>query len=250
MKAIVVDIHNHILPGIDDGPQTEAEAIELAKNASANGITHIIATPHHRNGIYNNNALNIQYLVNKLNHQLTSQGVPITILEGMEIRLYENLLNELTDSLVSLAGSKKYMLIELPKNHIPHYTATIFFEMQLRGYIPIIAHAERNTVIRSDPSQLFEFVNRGALVQVNASSITGANGRALRKFALKLCKDHLVHFIASDAHHLTKRPFLLSFAYAYLQRKLSPDYVDYVKTNAQHVLNGTEFHILPPIQPK
>ena len=245
---IVVDIHNHILPGVDDGPQTEDEAIELAKNAAANGITHIIATPHHRNGVYNNKALNIQYLVRNLNEQLTSQGIPITIVEGMEIRLHEDLLSELTDSLVSLAGSKKYLLIELPKNHIPHFTATIFFEMQLRGYIPIIAHPERNTVIRNDPSQLFDLVNQGALAQVNASSIIGAKGRALRKFTLKLCKNHLVHFIASDAHHLTKRPFLLPSAYAYLERKLSPDYVDYVKQNAQHILNGTEFHILPPIQ--
>lgn len=249
MATIVIDIHNHILPGIDDGPQTEDEALELAKQAAANGITHIIATPHHQNGIYNNNASNIQYLVHQLNQHLTSRSIPITILEGMEIRLHENLLSELPDSLLSLAGSKKYMLIELPKNHIPHFTATIFFEMQLRGYIPIIAHPERNTVIRNDPNQLFELVNRGALVQVNASSIIGGRGRDLRKFSLQLCKNHLVHFIASDAHHITKRPFLLPAAYAYLQRKLSPDYVDYVKQNAQHVLNGTEFHILPPIQP-
>ena len=250
MAIIIIDIHNHILPGIDDGPLTEDEAIELAKDAVGNGITHIIATPHHRNGKYNNNLPNIQYLVNKLNQQLTSKGIPITILEGMEIRLHEDLLDELTDGLVSLAGSKKYMLIELPKNHIPHFTATIFFEMQLRGYIPIIAHPERNIIFRSDPSQLFELVNRGALVQVNASSITGAHGGDLRRFALKLCKNHLVHFIASDAHHLKKRPFLLQSAYARLQRKVSPDYVDYVKQNARHVLNGTEFHILPPIQLK
>ncbi|WP_203248021.1 tyrosine-protein phosphatase [Sporosarcina beigongshangi] len=250
MATIVIDIHNHILPGIDDGPQTEDEAIELVKNAAAVGITHIIATPHHRNGKFNNNTSNIQYLVNKLNQQLSSQGIPVTILEGMEIQLYENLLNELTDSLLPLAGSKKYMLIELPKNHIPHFTAPIFFEMQLRGYIPIIAHPERNSIIRSDPGQLFELVNRGALVQVNASSITGANGRAKRKFALKLCKNHLVHFIASDAHHYKKRPFLLQSAYARLQRKMSPDFVEYVKQNAQHVLSGTEFHSLPPIHPK
>lgn len=248
MEIILVDIHNHILPGIDDGPINDEETLQLVKNAAENGITHIIATPHHRNGTFNNNAPSIKYLVNKLNTYLKSKNIPITIFAGMEIHLHDDLLNDINSNLLSLADRKKYMLIELPTNHLPQFTSSTFFEMQLRGYIPIIAHPERNTIIRQDPNRLFELVNSGALVQLNSSSITGIHGRSLQKFTLKLCKHNLVHFIASDAHSLQKRPFLLKSAFKYIQNKMSTDYADFLKGNAVHVLNGTEFHTPPPVK--
>jgi len=248
VEIILVDMHNHILPGINDGPINDEETIQLVKNAAKNGITHIIATPHHRYGTFNNKAPSIKCLVNKLNLQLKSNDIPITVFAGMEIRLHENLLNDINSNLLSLADSKKYMLIELPTNHLPQFTSSTFFEMQLRGYIPIIAHPERNTIIRQDPNRLFEFVNSGALVQLNSSSITGVHGRSLQKYALKLCKHNLVHFIASDAHSLLKRPFLLKSAFKYIQRKMSLEYVDFLKENAEHVLSGTEFHTPSPFK--
>lgn len=248
VKLIIVDIHNHVLPGLDDGPTNVEEAIELAGNAVANGITHLIATPHHGNGNFNNNGPTIKYLVNKLNEHLKRAQMPITILEGMQVHLTERLLSGIPENLVTLAGSGKYLLIELPENEIPHYTAEVFFKMQLQGYIPIISHPERHTAIRKDPNRLFELVKWGAFVQINASSLKGGNGRGLQKFTLKLCKHRLVHFMASDAHNPTQKPFLLPSAYIYMQRKTSLKFVDYLKKNAEHVLKGTEFHPLPPIR--
>ena len=247
---MLVDIHNHILPGLDDGPIDEEFALWLARNAAENGITHIIATPHHQNGKYMNKKTVVQECVEYFNQQLIIHDIPITILPGMEIHMFDNILEEIDGNLLTLADSKKYLLVELPNSHIPHFTKDILYELQLKGYIPIIAHAERNTEFRSNPDKIFEIIKNGGLMQVTASSILGVNGKKLQKHSLKMCKNKLVHFIASDAHHHKNRPFLLSNAYKYLTKNVSSDLVSYFQENSKHVVLGTEFHPMPPIKIK
>ena len=247
---LLVDVHNHILPGLDDGPLDEELALSLARNAVDNGITHNIATPHHQNGKYLNHKTVVQECVKYFNQKLIFHDIPIKVLPGMEIHMFDNILQEIEENLLTLADSKKYLLIELPNSHIPHFTKEIFYELQLKGYIPIIAHAERNIEFRSNPDKMFEIIKKGALMQVTASSILGLNGRKLQKHSLKMCKNKLVHFIASDAHHHEKRPFLLSDAYKYLNANVSRQLVSYFHENSKHVILGTEFHPLSPIKIK
>lgn len=243
---MLVDLHNHVLPGVDDGPSTELEAILLIQNAVKNGVTHIVTTPHHRNGRYIQDVKEIKNSINILNSLVKEREIPVTILPGMEVHLHGEFMEELESEILTLADSQKYVLIELPTQLIPQFTDSIFYELQLKGYIPVIAHAEKNVEIRRHPKKLVELVNKGALVQVTAGSVTGANGKDLQKFALKLCQHQIVHFIASDAHTIHKRPFLIQEAYHVIQQKLGKEFVEYLQRNAIEVINGVEFETFPP----
>ena len=243
---MIVDLHNHVLPGVDDGPSTELEAILLIQNAAKNGVTHIVATPHHRNGQFNQDINEIKNSIHIMNLLLQDRGIPVTILPGMEVHLHGEIMEDLEKGMLTLADSHKYVLIEFPTQQIPQFTEAVFYELQLKGYIPIIAHAERNGEIRRHPKKLVELVNKGALVQVTAGSVTGANGKDLQKFALKLCHHQLVHFIASDAHDFKNRPFLIQQAFLVIQQKFGKEFVKYYQKNAIYVLDGVEFETFPP----
>lgn len=243
---MLVDIHNHVLPGVDDGPSSELEAILLIQNAAKNGVTHIVATPHHRNGRFDQDSNEIKNSIHILNLLIQEREIPVTILPGMEVHLHGELMQELESEILTLADSHKYVLIEFPIHHIPQFTESIFYELQLKGYIPVIAHAEKNTEIRRHPKKLIDLVTKGALVQVTAGSVTGANGKDLQRFALKLCQHQMVHFIGSDAHNIQKRPFLIQQAYHVIQQKLGKELVTYFQRNALHVLDGVEFETFPP----
>ncbi|PAQ16069.1 hypothetical protein CD798_03250 [Bacillaceae bacterium SAOS 7] len=138
------------------------------------------------------------------------------------------------------------MLVELPYTHLPHYTGAIFYKMQLMNYIPIIAHPERNAEIKRKPNLLVDLVQKGALAQVTAASVSGMFGKESQKFSIKLIKHHLIHFIASDAHNTTNRSFQLKSAYNHIESYFSKDYLEYFKKNSVHVVKGTEFNSLTP----
>lgn len=243
---MLVDLHNHVLPGLDDGPTSELEAMLLIQNAAKNGVTHIVATPHHRNGLFNQDVNEIKNSIHLLNSMLQERKIPVTILPGMEVHLHGEFMEEFETEVLTLADSKKYILIEFPTHNIPQFTESILYELQLKGFVPIIAHAEKNMEIRRHPKKLLNLVNKGALVQVTASSVSGANGNELKKFALKLCKHQMVHFIASDAHDVKKRPFLIQQAYIVIQQKLGKEMVKYFQRNANNVVDGVEFVTFPP----
>ncbi|MDI2586534.1 tyrosine-protein phosphatase [Psychrobacillus sp. NEAU-3TGS] len=181
---MLVDIHNYILP-VDERPGNDEGAIRLAKQAVENGITHIIAAPHSMNKACSDFEPWIKHLVTNLNKKLIELNIPLTVLEGMEVQLKEGLLDDVEKQFLPLAGTNKYILIELPKNRIPAFTQKLFYEIQLKGYIPIIAHPEQNAEIVKNPAKLFELVNKGALVQVNAASMLGIHGRRIKRFVKK-----------------------------------------------------------------
>lgn len=244
---MLVDIHNHILPGLDDGPKSMEEAMLLATNAVDNGITHIIATPHHNNGRYTNSSTTVKEAVANLNEELLKKDIPLKILPGQEVHFYNSIVEDLENDLLTLANSGKYILIELPRNHFPALTFEILYNIQLRGYTPIIVHPEWNTVLRKDKQKIYDLVNKGSLIQITASTLLGQNGRNLKKYSIDLIKHNLVHFISSDAHHHAKRPFLLNDAYLYVRKKFNENQVTYFRENAKQVLLGTEFQPMFPI---
>lgn len=244
---MLVDIHNHILPGLDDGPESIEEAILLAKNAVANGVTHVIATPHHTNRKYVNPPLTVKQATKWLNAALLEQSIPLHISCGQEIYFHNDMLHDIEVNLLTLGGKGTYILLELPSNYFPAFIFDVLLELQFSGYIPIIVHPERCGFLKKDKQLGYELVRRGALFQVNASTIVGANGLSMKKFAKELIKHNLVHFIASDAHHYKNRPFLIKDAYKYIQTKFSAQYVTYFMHNAKHVLEGSHLQPIPPI---
>lgn len=246
---MIVDIHSHILPGLDDGAKSWQESIIMAKQAVDTGITHVIATPHHKNGTFVNDPINIRKRTVEINRVLNEQEIPLEVLPGMEYHLHRDVSSDLKNikqNMISLCEGNKYLLIELPYTHIPHFTEWIICQLQVMGYIPIIAHPERNAEIKKKPNRLFDLINHGALAQVTAASIVGLFGEKSQRFTLKLLEHHLVHFIASDAHHTVSRSFDLVSAYRYGEKYFSKEYMAYMADNAIHVINGTLFSIIPP----
>lgn len=245
----MVDIHNHILWGIDDGAKNPQDTLDMAKVAVASGITHVIATPHHYDGTYMNPASIVHSKVNEANDLLRKKKIDLVILPGMELHLNGEIgkdLDAVDKTLIPLGGASPYLLIELPYDHVPRYTEKMFFDIQLKGFIPIIAHPERNIEIRDNPNLLYELVKRGALSQVTAASIAGLFGDTLQKLAIKLIKNNLVHFIASDAHNIKKRGFSLREAYQWIDKNLDEDYTDYFMDNAAAFVEKQKVYIPDP----
>ncbi|WP_106498480.1 tyrosine-protein phosphatase [Lentibacillus sp. Marseille-P4043] len=214
----MIDIHCHILPGIDDGAKTTAESLAMAQAAVQQGIHTIIATPHHQNGKYNNRKADIITYVADLNEQLQEEDIPLTILPGQETRINGDMIEEIkTDVLVPLNGDTKYLFVEFPSGSVPRYAKQMLFDIQVAGYTPVIVHPERNRAISEHPSILYEFVRTGALTQVTAASLAGKFGKNIQKFSHQLVEANLTHFIASDAHNTTTRGFTMKEAYQELR---------------------------------
>lgn len=250
---MIVDIHNHILYGLDDGPKNPEETILLANQAVDSGITHVIATPHHKhlhkNHFYENEYREILKNVEKVNQLLKGQNIPLNVYPGIEFHLHNNIRDDIEHNLeqfLTLNNTGKYLLIELPCSYYPSFTQEVLSDLKRKGFLPILAHPERNKFLRKEPGTIYNMVQEGILVQVTAGSITGIYGRRLKHFSQHLLEHDMVHFVASDAHHHTRRKFELIAAYEWIEREYSLNYRKYLEENAIHTLNGTDFKIVKP----
>jgi protein-tyrosine phosphatase len=236
----MIDIHSHILPFMDDGAADWETALAMAQDAHKDGITTLIATPHHNNGQYVNAAPEIRQAVTMMNERLRQVGNPLLVLSGQEIRVYGDLLNDLEKGeLLSLAGSR-YILLEMPSSRIPRNMEEICHELIIQGYVPVIAHPERNAEVAANPSSLEKLIALGSVGQVTAQSVAGVFGKKLQKLSLELCRRNLVHMVASDAHDTGHRPFGLSEAYRTLGKEIGLEVCSYFQENAEKVIGNIE----------
>ncbi len=227
----MIDLHCHILPGLDDGPQTMEESIQMCRIAYQDGIRTIVATPHTLNGVYQNGKSTILSKVNELNDALNNSELrtpclrrnascrqanselPLRILPGSDVHLCETTLQQVDQGeAITIGDGGKYIMIEFPSQAIPYQAERVLFQLLGRGLIPIISHPERNLEIGKRPGRYYEIIKMGCLGQVTAMSLTGEFGPKVRQWAEKLLKSWLVHFIASDAHSGNGRPPILSAA--------------------------------------
>lgn len=234
----MIDTHCHILPGIDDGAESWEDSLEMARAAVSEGITTIIATPHHHDGRYMNNYLNVHKLVNIINDKLGKEEIPLVVLPGQEVRNYSRMIEDYEKGHTIGLNDSRYMLIEFPSSKVPSSFEDIFHELKLKGVVPIIAHPERNAEIASHPERLAELIEQGALAQVTAHSINGGFGTKVQRIALDLCCCNLVQIVASDAHGLRKRPFGLREAYTHLETSIGKDAVEEMKQRAAAIVNN------------
>lgn len=245
----MIDIHSHILPGIDDGAKNQAEMLEMAREAVEDGITAIIATPHHRNGSYNNPGEQVKNLVSIANQTFKIEGIPLTLHPGQEVRIYEDLLADLKrEELLYLGERSRYLLLELPSHSVPPRMEHLIYDLLLLGIRPIIPHPERNSAIREQPNLLYRMVKAGAASQVTAGSLTEAFGKSIQKFCHSLLDHNLVHLIASDAHHTGIRGPKLSAAYKELERLGGYSLARDLRENAEKILSGQELYIDEPVK--
>ncbi|WP_191566664.1 tyrosine-protein phosphatase [Metabacillus idriensis] len=242
----MIDIHSHILPKLDDGAGSFEEAVQIAKAAVEEGITKIIATPHHQNGTYINNKQFIIEKVDELNLLLNKENVSLVILPGQETRIHGDLLTELEKDLILPLNHTNYVFIELPSGHVPRYTEQMLFDIQMKGLTPIIVHPERNSEIIENPDLLYKLVSKGALTQITASSLTGHFGKNIKKFTLQLIESQLTHFLASDVHSLKNRPFRLANGYNVLNQEFGSDAVYLFKENAELLIKNLTVYKMDP----
>jgi protein-tyrosine phosphatase len=196
----VIDLHSHILPGLDDGSRTVADARALARRAAEDGVTAIAATPHVRSD-YPTQPDEMEQGVLQLREDFVEQGIHVDVLHGGEIDLGS--LGSLGDDHLrrfSLARSERYVLLEFPYSGWPSGLEETVYGLGLRGFRVVLAHPERNRHVHADPRRLSEAVRLGALVQLTAASVDGRIGRSSQKTADRLLELGLAHVLASDAH--------------------------------------------------
>lgn len=234
----MIDIHCHILPGIDDGAPHEQASLDMALQAVNEGITGIIATPHH-SGKYENPKASIMNYVSILNEVLNKEDIPLEIYPGQEPRISGELIeNYEKGEVLTLNNRNQYLLVELPFDHVPRYTGQLLYDIQVKGITPIIVHPERNREIQESPDWLYKFVKDGALTQVTASSITGHFGKHTKKFTLNLIDHNLTHFVASDAHNLTSRNFRMREAFEEITNEFGRETRYLFHENAELLIEG------------
>ncbi|ULL19408.1 tyrosine protein phosphatase [Paenibacillus sp. H1-7] len=242
----MIDIHSHILPGVDDGAEDMEETVLMAQAAVEEGIHTLIATPHHANGKYDNPMEKVERSVREVNRVLEQQNIPLTILPGQEIRLYSDLPEDLHQQVARTLHSSRYILIEFPSREIPKQTDELFHELRVMGLVPVIAHPERNMEIAQDPMKLQRIIQQGALSQVTTHSLNGLFGKSIQKLSLDMCKQHLVHFVSSDAHNMSHRAFGLRQAYAFIGNTLGDQQVRYYQANAARLIANEDISVLQP----
>ncbi|MCD9024052.1 tyrosine-protein phosphatase [Cohnella silvisoli] len=245
----MIDIHTHILPGVDDGAANWDDTLIMARAAVAEGITTIIATPHHANGYYNNRAVEVTEHTLRINEQLIAAGVPVVIRSGQEIRVHDDLLEAwYRGELLPLAGSN-YVLIEMPSSRIPKEMNELIHELHIMELVPIIAHPERNAEIVRHPERLAELIKAGAFAQVTTHSLLGGFGRQIEQVAWSLCRSGLIHIVSSDAHHLERRGFRMNEAYTAIRERMGEQWENYFLSNAICVADNKPFGNKPVAAP-
>ena len=242
----MIDIHTHILPGLDDGSSSVEDTIAMAKAAVSEGITAMVATPHHGNDYFDNEAASIQDAVGQMNRILQQHYIPLTIMPGQEARISSRFIDDFHAQRIQPLNQTCYILIEFPSQHIPDNIENIFHELHVKGKVPIIAHPERNREIIAHPDRLVTLCRMGALTQVTSHSINGRFGKKLQRFAIDLCRRQLVHFVASDVHNLTFRPFHLAQAYEVIEHYLDSDTSKQLQSNAEQLIQGATLSLPDP----
>ncbi len=201
----MIDIHSHLLPGIDDGPRTWEQSLALCQAMKDDGIRRAIATPHLIDGVYNNVRSRVEPLVVELNERLGAAGIDLEVLPGAEVDIASRHIIGNSAELPLLGGGKA-VLLEMPVAVIPHAMAEIIFAACSRGLVPVLAHPERNELVQDRPDLVLEWIDSGAALQIDGDSLLDVWGKRSRRCAETLITRGLCHAMASDAHSCEKRP--------------------------------------------
>ncbi|HDZ57872.1 MAG TPA: capsular biosynthesis protein [Pseudomonas xinjiangensis] len=205
----MIDLHCHMLPGIDDGPEDMQTSLEMARFAVEHGITHVVCTPHIHPGRYENSAASIQQACSKFATALKSAGIKLKVSSAAEVRFDSQIMTGVKDGSIPFLGEwegRKAILLEFPHGEIPFGAERMTRWLLKEGIMPVLAHPERNKGLMLTPSKLKPFIQQGCLLQLTAGSIAGAFGESAQRLAHHLLKQGVVSLIATDAHNIKYRP--------------------------------------------
>jgi len=247
----MIDIHVHILPCLDDGPQTMDESVAMASAAVSDQVTCLVATPH--GGVWGVELSQtlVENGVEELRKILQEKGIQLSVLPGIEVYVGPAIIDQIRAGTVFPLNRSRYMLIELPLHSYPSYTDQIIFQLQVNGFVPVLAHPERYRAVQNDIGVLCRMVERGVISQVTAGSIIGDFGRTVQRTAEIMLEHNLVHVIASDAHSSDIRAPLLSKAVERAAAMVGQGAaLDMVTTVPEAIINNQSPHLPEPLPVK
>ena len=224
----LIDIHCHILPKVDDGPDSVEESLKMLKDMKRQGIKHVIVTPHYRPEMFEPSMKRVIYSYRHLRDIAYDMGVSMSL--GCEYYRNEQIIDHMDNrKRPSMAGSR-YVLIEFSMNDLFPTVRNYVYELVTHGYQPIVAHVERYFCCQK-MEKIQELKDMGALIQVNAGSVLGEEGWKLKKFCLELMKKDLIDFIASDTHNTSDRKLNLKKCASYVTKKMGKQYAERIFFN-------------------
>src|SRR6201994_4664814 len=219
----MIDIHHHLLYGLDDGPSDIEISLAMAEMSMQNGVTHIVCPPHSSEHFKFDPALNLERL-QKIRERLSNR-IELTL--GCDFHLmYDNIEDAIAHPSKFSINGKNYLLVEFPDHSISPNMKDIFFRLGLAGLTSIITHPERNPILARHPEKMTEWLRSGCYIQITAASLTGRFGKVAQRVSHELLRRNWVHFLATDAHDLTSRPPMLRDAYLLVADKYGTETAD------------------------
>ena len=237
----LIDLHCHILPGVDDGSKDMQMSLDLARAAVDQGITNSLVTPHHMDGEYTNHKQDVIRKTDEFQRALDKEEIPLTVFASQEVHLTGELMDAIAqDDVLFMDETNRYLLLELPHSGIPEYTADMIFDLTTRGITPVIAHPERNHGFQENPDKIYDFVKMGCLTQLTSSSYLGVFGKHVQELTEKIIKANLGFVFSSDAHNFKGRRYLMEEAFEKLKKDEGIRRADAFSTNAKNIINGDD----------
>jgi len=206
----MIDLHSHILPGIDDGAADLTASLAMARAYVADGVSVVACTPHILPGLYSNSGSAIRQATARLQQTLKDEGIPLALVTGADNHIAPNFVGELQSGHLLSLGDTRYVLVEPPHHVPPPRLEDLFFNILVADYVPILTHPERLTWISAHYHAIQRLIHAGTWMQITAGSLAGGFGRTARYWAERMLDEGLVHLIATDAHDLDRRPPNLS----------------------------------------
>jgi len=244
----MIDLHCHLLPGIDDGAPDLATSLQMARIAAADGITVTACTPHIFPGLYENTGSAIRQAVMELQTQLAEADIPLQLTHGADTHLTLDLVALLRDGRVPSLHDSRYFLLEPPHHVAPPRLAETVFNLLTAGYVPVITHPERLSWIEDRYELFVELARKGAWLQVTAGSLTGRFGPSARYWGERLLDEGWVHILATDSHGIDRRPPLLAEGQQAAERWVGAEEARHlVETRPQGILNNEMPERLPAV---
>lgn len=244
----MIDLHCHLLPGIDDGAPTLEVALAMARAAVADGIIVSACTPHIYPGLYENNADGIARAIAALQFSLDRQGIALKLVIGADVHIVPDLVDGLKQGRIPTLAGSRYFLFEPPHHVAPPRLEELAFSTLAAGYVPVVTHPERLTWIDAHYEVFRRMAHGGAWMQITAGALTGRFGKRPRYWAERMLDEGLVHIIATDAHHIDKRPPLLAEARDAAARRVGATEAGHlVQTRPRGILDNLAPGQLPPM---
>lgn len=242
----MIDLHCHILPGIDDGAPDLGTALDMARMAVADGITVTACTPHIMPGVYDNVPSSIRYRVDLLRQALQEAGIPLDLITGSDAHMRPDFAAAIRADRILTLNNSRYVLFEPPHNLAPLRLEECLFDIQLAGYVPVLTHPERLLWIERQYAMIAHLAQAGVWMQITAGSLTGAMGKRPQYWAERMLSEGLVHILASDAHNCTTRPPMLSQARAAATQLVGPEEATHLLfTRPLGIVNNADPTTLP-----